>query len=163
MGIMLRMRALPAGFIAPCLPTKTTRLPSGSQWLHEIKHDGFRLMVRRDLAGVRLITRNRHDWSGRFPLIAQAASALRVRSFLIDGEAVACDNDGLPVFDRLRYRRADGHVFLYAFDLIELNGDDLRREPLEVQARLSYTTSRGTTMQRRKSQSLPEPKLFGSR
>jgi hypothetical protein len=63
-----------------------------------------------------------HDWSGRFPLIAQAANALRVRSFLIDGEAVACDGDGMPSFDRLRYRRADGHVFLFAFDLIELNG-----------------------------------------
>lgn len=88
-------------------------------------------MVRRDPSGVRLITRNGHDWSDRFPLIAQAASALKARSFLIDGEAVACDGDGMPSFDRLRYRRADGDVFLYAFDLIELGGDDLRREPLE--------------------------------
>jgi bifunctional non-homologous end joining protein LigD len=89
-------------------------------------------MVRRDPAGVRLITRNGHDWSGRFPLIAEAAGALKVRSFLIDGEAVACDRDGMPNFDRLRYRRGDATVFLFAFDLIELNGDDLRREPLEV-------------------------------
>jgi bifunctional non-homologous end joining protein LigD len=58
--------------------------------------------------------------------------ALRVRSCLIDGEAVACGDDGLPAFDRLRYRRQDGAVFLIAFDLLELNGDDLRREPLEV-------------------------------
>jgi ATP dependent DNA ligase domain len=63
---------------------------------------------------------------------AAAAEALRARSFLIDGEAVACDGDGLPVFDRLRYRRQDGRVFLYAFDLLELNGRDMRREPLEV-------------------------------
>jgi ATP-dependent DNA ligase len=76
---------------------------------------------------VRLITRNGHDWSGRFPLIAEAGVAPKVRTFLIDGEAVACDCDGM-----LRYRRGDGSVFLYAFDLIELNGDDLRREPLEV-------------------------------
>ena len=48
MDIMLRMRALPAGFIAPCLPTKTDKLPSGSQWLHEIKHDGFRVIARKD-------------------------------------------------------------------------------------------------------------------
>jgi bifunctional non-homologous end joining protein LigD len=61
--------------------------------------------------------------------------ALRARSFLIDGEAVACDGDGLPVFDRLRYRRQDGRVFLYAFDLLELNGQDVRREPLEVRKR----------------------------
>ena len=54
------------------------------------------------------------------------------RSCIIDGEAVACDDNGLAVFDRIRYRRHDGKVFLYAFDLIELGGDDLRREPLDV-------------------------------
>jgi bifunctional non-homologous end joining protein LigD len=121
-----------SAFIEPCLPSPTERPPPGPGWVHEIKHDGFRLMVRRDSAGVRLITRNGHDWSDRFPLIAQAAGALRARSFLLDGEAVACDRDGLPSFDRLRYRRGDGTVFLFAFDLLELNGDDLRREPLEV-------------------------------
>jgi bifunctional non-homologous end joining protein LigD len=84
---------------------------------------------------VRLLTRNGYDWTGRFPLIAAAAETLRARSFLIDGEAVACDSDGLPVFDQLRYRRQDGRVFLYAFDLLELNGRDMRREPLEVRKR----------------------------
>ena len=93
------------------------------------------MMVRRDPAGVRLLTRNGYDWTGRFPRIAAAAEMLRARSFLIDGEAVACDGDGLPVFDRLRYRRQDGRVFLYAFDLLELNGRDMRREPLEVRKR----------------------------
>jgi bifunctional non-homologous end joining protein LigD len=58
-----------------------------------------------------------------------------VRSFLIDGEAVACGKDGMPSFDRLRYRRGDGSVFLYAFDLLELNGEDMRREPLEARKR----------------------------
>ena len=71
----------------------------------------------------------------RFPLIAEAAGMLRARSFLIDGEAVACDGHGLPVFDRLRYRRQDGRVFLYAFDLLELDGRDMRREPLETRKR----------------------------
>jgi bifunctional non-homologous end joining protein LigD len=89
-------------------------------------------MARRDAADVRLLTRSGHDWTGRFALIAQAASALRVTSCLIDGEAVACDDDGLPVFERLRQRRHDRHVVLYAFDLIELNGNDLRRGPLQV-------------------------------
>jgi bifunctional non-homologous end joining protein LigD len=69
---MLR-RTLPAGFIAPCLPTKVHTLPSGGLWIHEINHDGFRMLVRRDAAGVRLFTRNGHDWTGRFPLIARAA------------------------------------------------------------------------------------------
>jgi hypothetical protein len=61
------------------------------------------MMVRCDAAGVRLLTRNGHDWADPYPLIADAADALGVRSCLIDGEAVACDGDGMPVFDRLRY------------------------------------------------------------
>jgi bifunctional non-homologous end joining protein LigD len=121
-----------SAFIEPCLPSPADRPPSGADWIHEIKLDGFRMMVRRDPAGVRLLTRNGYDWTGRFPLIAAAAETLRARSFLIDREAVACDGDGLPVFDRLRYRRQDGRVFLFAFDLLELNGRDMRREPLEV-------------------------------
>jgi hypothetical protein len=105
----------PAGFIQPCLPTRADKAPSSVNWIHEIKHDGFRMMVRRDAAGLRLLTRNGIDWTTRFPLIAEAAAALRVKSFLIDGEAVCCDGEGMPVFDRLRYRRDDRHVFLYAF------------------------------------------------
>jgi bifunctional non-homologous end joining protein LigD len=120
------------GFIGPCLPSPADRPPCGPGWVHEIKHDGFRMMVHRSPAGVLLLTRNGHDWTERFPLIAQSASALKLRSFLLDGEAVACDGDGLPCFDRLRYRRQDGAVFLFAFDLLQLNGQDLRPEPLEV-------------------------------
>src|SRR5262245_4371055 len=126
-------RALPAD--PRRSPAVRPRLVTPGLRAHEIKHDGFRLMVRRDPAGVRLLTRNGHDWTDRYPLIAEAAGVLTVRSFLLDGEAVACDGDGMPVFDRLRYRRQDRHVFLYAFDLLELNGQDLRREPIEVRKR----------------------------
>ena len=129
-GMVLRVSL--SDFIEPCLPTRAERPPSGPGWVHEIKHDGFRLVVRRDPAGVRLLTRRGNDWTDRFPLIAAAAGALKVRSCLLDGEAVACGGDGMPSFDRLRYRRADGAVFLFAFDLLELDGRDLRREPLEV-------------------------------
>ena len=121
----------PPGFIQPCLPARADEAPSSANWIHEIKHDGFRMMVRRDAAGVRLLTRNGVDWTTRFPLIAEAAAALRVKYFLIDGEAVRCDGQGMPVFDRLRYRRDDRHVFLYAFDLLQLDSRDLRREPIE--------------------------------
>jgi ATP-dependent DNA ligase len=78
-----------------------------------------------------LFSRRGFDWSHRFPLIVEAAGSLRVRSISIDGEAVVCGNDGKPSFDVLRNRRHDASVFLYAFDLIELDGADLRREPLE--------------------------------
>jgi len=81
---------------------------------------------------VRLYSRPGNDLTYRFPLIVEALARLRSRSCIIDGEAVCCDEDGMPSFDRIRYRRHDGSVFLYAFDLIELGGDDLRREPFEV-------------------------------
>src|SRR6516165_9550806 len=132
MGIMLRMRTLPGGFIAPCLPTRTDKLPSGSHWLHEIKHDGFRIIARKTGAKVRLYSRPGNDLTHRFPLIVDALSRLRTRSCVIDGEAGACDDNGVASFDLIRYRRHDDCTFLYAFDLLELNGDDLRRDPLEV-------------------------------
>jgi bifunctional non-homologous end joining protein LigD len=89
------------------------------------------MMVRRNGVGVRLFTRNGYDWRDRYPLIRQAAHALRASSFLLDGEAVNCNEDGFPDFNTLRHRRNDRTVFLYAFDLIELDGHDLRREPIE--------------------------------
>jgi bifunctional non-homologous end joining protein LigD len=125
-------RTLPAGFIAPCLPTKTDKLPSGSQWLHEIKHDGFRVIARKDGSRMRLYSRPGNDLTHRFPLIVETLAGLRSRSCIIDGEAVACDDNGVASFNLIRYRRHDDSAFLYAFDLIELNGDDLRHDPLEV-------------------------------
>ncbi len=92
---------------------------SGAQWLHEIKHDR-----PQDGARVKLYSRPGHDLHR--PLFT---ARLRSRSCLIDGEAVACDERGIPAFDRIRYRRNDGCVFLYAFDLIDL---DLRPDPLVV-------------------------------
>src|SRR5215510_7627322 len=125
-------RAAPSGFIEPCLPSPADRPPSGPDWIHEIKHDGYRLMTRRDPTGIRLLTRNGHDWAPRYPLIVEAVDRLKVRSCLIDGEAVACDKNALAVFERLRRKPTGKHVFLYAFDLLELDGEDLRRDPLEV-------------------------------
>jgi bifunctional non-homologous end joining protein LigD len=122
----------PGGFIAPCLPTKTDKLPSGHEWLHEIKHDGFRVIARKKGAQVRLYSRPGNDLTNRFPLIVETLLRLRSRSCIIDGEAVACDDNGVTSFNRVRYRHHDDSIFLYAFDLIELNGDDLRRNRLEA-------------------------------
>ena len=82
-------RTLPAGFIPPCLPTKTDRLPSGGQWLHEIK---IRIIARKSDGRVRLYSRPGNDLTRRFPLIFEALAQLRSRSCIIDGEAVACDD-----------------------------------------------------------------------
>jgi bifunctional non-homologous end joining protein LigD len=125
-------RTLSAGFIAPCLPTNAHTLPSGGLWLHEIKHDGFRIIARKDGQRVRLYSRPGNDFTRRFPLIVETLARLRSRSCIIDGEVVVCGDNGVASFDRIRYRRHDGDAFFYAFDLIELNGDDLRRDPLEV-------------------------------
>src|SRR4051794_4682337 len=117
-------RTLPAGFIPPCLPMKAPRPPSGELWLHEIKHDGFRVIARKDGARVKLYSRPGNDLTWRFSLIVESLGRLRSRSCIIDGEAVACDDKGVSSFDRIRHREYDDCVFLYAFDLIELNGDD---------------------------------------
>jgi bifunctional non-homologous end joining protein LigD len=124
-------RTLPAGFVPPCLPGKTDRLPSGREWLHEINHDGFRVIARKNGAQVRLYSRPGNDLTYRFLLIVETLARLRSRSCIIDGGAVACDDNGVTSFNRVRYRYQDESIFLYAFDLIELNGDDLRRDPLE--------------------------------
>jgi hypothetical protein len=80
---------------------------------------------------VRLYSRPGSDLTYRFPLIVEALARLRSRSCIIDGEAVACDDNGVSSFDLVRHHRANERIFLYAFDLIELNGDDLRPDPLE--------------------------------
>jgi bifunctional non-homologous end joining protein LigD len=100
--------------------------------LHEIKHDGFRVIARKNDKRVRLYSRSGNDLTERFPLIVEAMAALAPRSCIIDGEAVACDDDGIASFYRIYLRHYEKTVFLYAFDLIELNGDDLLREPFVV-------------------------------
>ncbi len=128
----LRERTHPRlGIIEPCLPSPAKAPPSGPGWLHEIKHDGFRILARRDAAGVRLITRAGNDFSDRFPFIAIAVGKLPVRSCLIDGEAIVCDEMGLAVFDLIRRHGALASAVHCAFDLLELNGEDLRRQPIE--------------------------------
>jgi bifunctional non-homologous end joining protein LigD len=128
----LRERAAPRlGIIEPCLPSPAKAPPSGPGWLHEIKHDGFRILARKDAAGVRLITRAGNDFSSRFPFIAMAVSKLAVSSCLIDGEAIVCDENGLAVFELIRRHGAFANAVLCAFDLLELDGRDLRREPIE--------------------------------
>jgi bifunctional non-homologous end joining protein LigD len=113
-------------FVPPCLPIKSAAPPSGPLWLHEIKHDGFRIIACKDGPEVRLYSRPGNDLTNRFPLIVESLSRLRCKSCVIDGEAVACGADGRSSFDFIRYRHHDEAVFLYAFDLLQLGVDDLR-------------------------------------
>jgi bifunctional non-homologous end joining protein LigD len=117
------------GFIDPCLPTLAAKPPSGPDWVHEIKHDGYRLIVRRGKA-VRLFTRRGYDRTDRYPAIADAAAKPRAKSFTLDGEAVVSGEDGIAMFDALHRRHKATDAMLYAFDLLELDGKDLRALPL---------------------------------
>jgi ATP-dependent DNA ligase len=135
--------ARPNGFIAPCIPTRAAKPPAGPDWVHEIKHDGYRLIVRRDGDTVRLFTRRGYDWSGRYPAIARAAAKLRARSFTIDGEAAVCGPDGIAIFDALHRRGTVTEAMLFAFDLLELDGVDYRPLPLrERKTRLAHLVDR---------------------
>jgi len=128
----LRERIRPGlGIIEPCLPSPAKAPPSGPDWIHEIKHDGFRILARRDRVGVQLITRNGNDFTTRFPLAAAAVGALPANSFLIDGEAIVTNAKGLAVFDVIRHKRLGDDAVLIAFDLSALDGEDLRRQPIE--------------------------------
>jgi bifunctional non-homologous end joining protein LigD len=122
--------------IESCLPCPAKAPPSGPGWLHEIKHDGFRILARRNGAAVRLITRNGNDFTHRFPFIEMAVKSLRARSCLIDGGVIVCDENGLAVFDLIRGHRTVAGAVHCAFDLLELDGKDLRREPIEKRKEL---------------------------
>ena len=140
----LRERTRPGlGIIEPCLPSPAKAPPSGPDWIHEIKHDGFRILARRDSAGVRLLTRNGNDFTSRFPLAVDAVTRLPAHSFLLDGEAIVTNERGLAVFELIRRRRHGIDAVLIAFDLIELEGEDLRRTSIEQRKRKLAKLVRG--------------------
>ena len=104
-------------------------VPSGPLWVHEIKHDGYRFICRRDGDQVRVFSRRGNDYTNRVPAIVDALQSLKVKSVTLDGEGVACDWDGVTDFHLLRAalgRKGSRRTFLYAFDLLELDGRDLR-------------------------------------
>src|SRR5215813_11153202 len=164
----LRERTRPGlGIIEPCLPSPAKAPPSGPGWLHEIKHDGFRIMARRDSAGVRLITRNGNDFTSRLPIIVAAVTALPARSFLIDGEPIVCDENGLAVFDLIRGHGSKTSAVLCAFDLLELDGRDLRRRPIEERkgllAKLLHDSNLSPRCGDKKIRHRTQPALRGGR
>jgi bifunctional non-homologous end joining protein LigD len=116
----------------PCIPTPATKVPNGADWIHEIKHDGYRLIIQREGKRVRLFTRNGHDWSDRFPVIIEAALRNRISSFVIDGEAVLLGVDGRSDFNGLHSRKHNDEVQFYAFDVLAMQGEDLRQLPLHL-------------------------------
>ncbi|TIP39604.1 non-homologous end-joining DNA ligase [Mesorhizobium sp.] len=126
--------SVPAEVIPPLLPTLVDRAPSGDRWLHEIKWDGYRVGVYLDRGKVKVLTRNLHDWTDRFPTIVKAVAELDAVDAMIDGEAFVADEKGLSHFSSLQQALGRGgrrhDIMLAVFDLLKLNGEDLRDRPL---------------------------------
>jgi ATP-dependent DNA ligase len=119
-------------FIRPMEPAQVLEPPVSDDWLHEIKFDGFRTQLVLDWAGARAFSRNGHDWSKRYWPVVQAAEKLPAKAFIIDGEMIAPDPDGRPNFHEMHSRMTWNAELLafVAFDLIHLDGEDLRALPL---------------------------------
>jgi bifunctional non-homologous end joining protein LigD len=126
-------------FVEPSLCLQVARPPASAGWIHEIKHDGYRIQARLDAGKVRLLTRKGLDWTKRFPSVAEAVSALAAKTALIDGEIIVQDEHGHTSFSGLqtdlKAGRADRMVY-YVFDLLHLDGFDLRGSPLSERKRL---------------------------
>lgn len=153
-------RAMPKE-IEPALASLASVVPMSARWLHEIKWDGYRLIAFKTRDGVRLATRRGLDWTERFPGIAEAMTALAVETAILDGEAVVEDERGIASFTALQNALSDEHdkiarnALLYAFDLLYLDGHDLRSLPLEERkARLAVLVPAGTAGHLRLSEHL---------
>ncbi len=119
-------------FIEPMHPTLAPSAPEGGGWIHEIKHDGYRTQLVIDKTGVRAFTRNGFDWSDRYPTLLSAAGELRCGSAIIDGEAIVQDEQGRSDFAAFAGAMATrpNDIVLMAFDLLHIDGQDVRPEPL---------------------------------
>jgi bifunctional non-homologous end joining protein LigD len=122
----------PVGFIRPCEPALVDRPPAGAGWLHEVKHDGFRILVRKLGERAKVWSRRGADFTDRFVGIAEAVRGLNVGRALIDGEAVVLRDDGRSDFHALMAKRGGARATLVAFDLLRLEGVDLRLRPIEA-------------------------------
>ncbi|QKC83618.1 ATP-dependent DNA ligase [Mesorhizobium sp. NZP2077] len=122
-------------FIKPMEPDLVDTPPQGGEWLHEIKFDGYRTQLIKDEDGIRLITKNGYDWTSRYIHLAEEAEAIEAQNFIIDGEAITVNEAGLSDFRALQSaitnRKPSRDLYLVAFDLLHLNGHDLRNLPVD--------------------------------
>jgi bifunctional non-homologous end joining protein LigD len=120
-------------FVEPMLPTAVEKAPSSKDWVHEVKYDGYRVQVRIENGKARLLTRQGLDWTERFTGVADAVAGLPVKSALIDAEVVVQTEAGVASFTALvdALKAGSGTLILYAFDLLHLDGYDVRAAPLK--------------------------------
>jgi bifunctional non-homologous end joining protein LigD len=129
---MPRSAPAPLGFIRPEIPTLVPEPPSGEGWIHEIKYDGYRTLIVIDQGKVRAYSRPGRDWTGPYRWVVDACANLGCKAALIDGEVVVQDEQGISDFEALRsaVHKAPHRIVFFAFDLLHLDGQDLRRTPL---------------------------------
>lgn len=139
------------GFVDPCVPIERKAPPSGEDWLHEIKHDGYRAQAHFHDGSAAVFTRRGNDWAARMPTIAASIRALPVNNVILDGELVAVDAKGQAVFYELpsaittKPTRVKARLIYYAFDLLYLDGFDLRDAPLSARKRVLQTLLESTS------------------
>src|SRR5258708_274366 len=125
-----------AAFIEPMLLLRKEKLPEGEEWLYEIKLDGYRAIAFKSAGKIQLRSRNDNDFSLRYPGIVKALASLPSES-VIDGEVVALDDSGKPSFNTLQnYGSSQAPVYFYVFDVLVLNGRDVKGEPLIARRKL---------------------------
>lgn len=133
-------RAELPSFVPPQLATRVASVPSGDQWLHEIKYDGYRLLARKDGSRVQLLTRRGLDWSSKLPALCESLRALPAKSIFADGELTVLEADGRTSFHKLQNLAENSdNARYYLFDLLHLDGIDLRQAPLLERKQLLET------------------------
>lgn len=133
-------------WVAPQLATLVEQIPTGEGWVHELKYDGYRILCRVKDGAATLFTRNGHDWTSKLHRIAETIAALSVKNAWLDGEVVALKPDGRISFQTLQNAfdaRSDSDLVYYVFDLLYLDGYDLRPVPLIERKRLLASLLKG--------------------
>jgi bifunctional non-homologous end joining protein LigD len=150
------------GFIEPALATAIEKVPSGDRWVHEIKFDGYRIQVHLRDAAVKVLTRRGNDWTNRFRKIAADAWHINAGSAIIDGEVVVPSADGTTDFSVLQneLKGRSSKLVLVAFDLLYLNGYDLRKLPLFERKALLKKLIDGTDVQFSESFEVDGPEMY---
>jgi bifunctional non-homologous end joining protein LigD len=147
--VALGIKGAYPGFIEPALATEVERVPTGTRWLHEIKFDGYRVQLHIANEAIKIVTRRGHDWTHRFRKIADDAWHISASSAIIDGEVVAPAEDGTTDFSVLQneLKGRSKKIVLVAFDLLYLNGYDLRKLPLSTRKAALKKLIAGTDVQ----------------
>jgi bifunctional non-homologous end joining protein LigD len=150
------------GFVEPTLAAVIEKVPSGNRWIHEIKFDGYRVRAHLNNDEVRIYTRRGHDWTGRFKKVAIAAGQINASSAIIDGEVVVPSSDGTTDFSVLQneLKGRSTKIVLVAFDLLYLNGRDIRELPLTERKAHLKRLIKGTEVQYSEGFDIDGPEMY---